>query len=723
MAAIRKSIIYLRAELGSPGRGTVPAIASSGVSCASDNPSSHSSRAVSPIVTYNRQESLFGREYLVLPVVGLVGDIVVWPLDSTAGELVPLSAIQTSYQGWNGRPVLPDHPISIQDEELGRLHTANTPVCLEKYQAGMLFNSRVTTALQFEAWLDIEKCRRSGYLASRMLDRCLAGEVPEVSVGATVTAEHTPGIWRGQTYEWVWVEILPDHLAILPDGAEGACSVKVGCGANRVLSQGKHNNSNSNHRSNPRTNMEVFMAAEPVPAPVPATPTPTSTPTPSTHAGLERLLSGMKSLFAGKLPRLLAEGMEQAKEDAELVLYQALAFTLTQSADAIGGAGEIVQQLISAESPAEEGTEGASVESAERTIEMAQLSAVWMFCMAAVDSLYSCMSTCSGMLYDMRQEQEKEDGEGNPPEVIIISGDILSLAAKINKQFSSNSTVPAVAPERSHAEIAQSVHDMSAALLGLACDNHTTASAASSKVLSRKVRLSTSTSTSDSISTTSQNSTSPAPCGCQVKEIDMAGAATPTTPTPFVVTDQTTVPQLVDHIVSQSPVYASGRADIEKLPRTVLVAMASGTTPATGTNQAPPTTETAPLLSSTLAGLTPATIQSLVSLAEQTQRTAETRATQLRAYLTQALPTLYTEASLAARPLGELEELARIASMSQPGNPVSYGLVPSNPSASVGATHKPEDAMTPSPLLSFANAALAKQGKPKISIPGHKEIN
>ena len=67
-----------------------------------------------------------------------------------------------------------------------------------------------------------------------MIERARAGEMIEVSVGAWVSAERSSGTADGQRYSAVWRDIVPDHLAMLPEGTEGACSVDMGCGAPRA---------------------------------------------------------------------------------------------------------------------------------------------------------------------------------------------------------------------------------------------------------------------------------------------------------------------------------------------------------------------------------------------------------------------------------------------------------------------------------------------------------
>ncbi len=59
-------------------------------------------------------------EHMLVPLVMMVGDIVVHPLNAPGPEFVPAEELARVPGGWNGRPVLPDHPS-------GGRATANEP--------------------------------------------------------------------------------------------------------------------------------------------------------------------------------------------------------------------------------------------------------------------------------------------------------------------------------------------------------------------------------------------------------------------------------------------------------------------------------------------------------------------------------------------------------------------------------------------------------------------
>jgi hypothetical protein len=180
-----------------------------------------------------RLEQFNGRDHLVVPVVGMV-EGVVWAVNSEYPELVRAIELAQAPQQWNGRPCFAGHP-----EDNGTQITANTPETLEK-SFGFVFNTispaeiLETKRLRFEAWLDIEKARELGGDAWRVIERLQAGEVVEVSIGCYVVAKQGEGEYNGLFFVGEWTEIVSDHLALLPEGEEGACSVAAGCGTPRI---------------------------------------------------------------------------------------------------------------------------------------------------------------------------------------------------------------------------------------------------------------------------------------------------------------------------------------------------------------------------------------------------------------------------------------------------------------------------------------------------------
>jgi hypothetical protein len=166
------------------------------------------------------------REHVVVPVVALV-EGVIFPVNADTPELVLLEEFGKTPQGWDGRPVMPDHP---QDDV--RRISANDPKTLEEMAFGRVFHSKIDKKrLCMEAWIDPVRAEKVG--AEDQLKRIRNGKMIEVSVGCFVVAEEKSGVWNGQKYSAIWREIVPDHLALLPEGTVGACSNEMGCGTPR----------------------------------------------------------------------------------------------------------------------------------------------------------------------------------------------------------------------------------------------------------------------------------------------------------------------------------------------------------------------------------------------------------------------------------------------------------------------------------------------------------
>jgi hypothetical protein len=172
------------------------------------------------------------REHVVVPVVALV-EGVIHAANAETPELVLAEEFSRTPEGWNGRPVLPDHPKG----EDGIRSSANNPQILESQAFGRVFNTKVEgKRLMMEAWLDRTRAEKIPE-AKEILERIEAGEMVEVSVGAFVIAEEKKGNHNGQSYSAVWHEIVPDHLALLPKGIKGACSNDMGCGTPRAATR------------------------------------------------------------------------------------------------------------------------------------------------------------------------------------------------------------------------------------------------------------------------------------------------------------------------------------------------------------------------------------------------------------------------------------------------------------------------------------------------------
>lgn len=169
-----------------------------------------------------RSEQFDGREHLVVPVIALIGDMVIEAMGSEGPEFVPLEELEKSVSFWNNRPVMSDHPAE---------GSANSPDVLQRQGMGSIFNTKIEDKkLKFENWIDVSKVEALGGEPLDTLQRLRNGEVVETSIGANVAIVPRDMEIDGKKIIGQWSNIIPDHNALLPRGAIGACSVAMGCG-------------------------------------------------------------------------------------------------------------------------------------------------------------------------------------------------------------------------------------------------------------------------------------------------------------------------------------------------------------------------------------------------------------------------------------------------------------------------------------------------------------
>jgi hypothetical protein len=170
-----------------------------------------------------------GRDHLVIPVVALV-EGVIQAMNAPNPELVRAEVFSVAPSGWNGRPIFLDHPMSGNTPISG-----NTPEVLPS-SFGRVFNAHVDgTRLLMEAWIDEEKAKELGGDPEKLLTRVRANKSIEISTGAFIVVNDKKGRYLGKAYTGEWETLIPDHLAILNEGATGACSYKMGCGVRAAI--------------------------------------------------------------------------------------------------------------------------------------------------------------------------------------------------------------------------------------------------------------------------------------------------------------------------------------------------------------------------------------------------------------------------------------------------------------------------------------------------------
>jgi len=151
-----------------------------------------------------------------------------------AGQSDPELGLTSEFGGntimWANRPLVLNHP-KVGDTFV----SANTPDILNKYQFGVTMNPQVIDdKLKLEAWIDKDRVTEAGGDFSTTFNRVQAEEDVEVSVGFFTDVEKVKGQFNGQEYGGIWRNVRPDHLAVLTEGAIGACSVADGCGIPRL---------------------------------------------------------------------------------------------------------------------------------------------------------------------------------------------------------------------------------------------------------------------------------------------------------------------------------------------------------------------------------------------------------------------------------------------------------------------------------------------------------
>ncbi len=176
-----------------------------------------------------KTQTFQGDEHLVVPLVAQVEQVIL-SSNATQPNLVLAEEFGKVPEGWNGRPVVIDHP-EINGEKV----SANSPDVLESEKIGSIFNSKVEDKkLKLEAWINLATVETKSDEVKAVIDSLQNDdEITEVSTGLFADIEEKSGVFNGEAFEGVWRNIVPDHLAILSD-AKGACSVEDGCGAPRV---------------------------------------------------------------------------------------------------------------------------------------------------------------------------------------------------------------------------------------------------------------------------------------------------------------------------------------------------------------------------------------------------------------------------------------------------------------------------------------------------------
>lgn len=170
-----------------------------------------------------------GREYIEIPAI-ILGEEVI---QGTGGyefgaELVSSNALYGSIREWNDKPVVIYHTDgsardidNLDNEKVGYLYSAKV-IGEEDEKPRIRVMMRLDVALL--------KLHEDGEDIIARFDR---GEMMELSTGYYLKDWlYQKGTFNGKDFAAIQIDIIPDHLALLPN-AKGAYGIKDGGGANR----------------------------------------------------------------------------------------------------------------------------------------------------------------------------------------------------------------------------------------------------------------------------------------------------------------------------------------------------------------------------------------------------------------------------------------------------------------------------------------------------------
>ncbi len=177
-------------------------------------------------------EDLTGMEILNFPVKALREQILNCINCLPGGEFVSAAEIKKSIKDWNGAPLTIDHPRNND----GQLEFAGiNEEFLERVKVGEINNARFINGF---LWVDahLNRVLAAVTVEGRGIIAALlgGGQDVEVSTGYGMELDFRSGVHEGERFHFAQTDIMPDHLALLPIGQAGACSVEDGCGAARA---------------------------------------------------------------------------------------------------------------------------------------------------------------------------------------------------------------------------------------------------------------------------------------------------------------------------------------------------------------------------------------------------------------------------------------------------------------------------------------------------------
>lgn len=171
-----------------------------------------------------------GEDHLVVPVIAVKAKVL-------NGELLPAEEIARFIEAWNGIPVTVGHP-----EVNGKFVSARSPEVFEQESIGFLFNARFENdRLKAEMWIRLKDVENAEEDVKKAVENLKRGIPTDVSTGYFAEVVPEEGTFNGEKFIGIQINIVPDHLAILPN-ERGACSWEDGCGAPRINREDQNTN-------------------------------------------------------------------------------------------------------------------------------------------------------------------------------------------------------------------------------------------------------------------------------------------------------------------------------------------------------------------------------------------------------------------------------------------------------------------------------------------------
>jgi len=134
------------------------------------------------------------------------------------------AVINASTMAWNNMPVTIGHPVN----QVGEYILCNSDGAIRaQWEIGTVRNVRFEGGkLKADLWLNVARANSFNPQLLTFLDN---GGQLDVSTGLLALQDNVAGSWNNEEYAAKVLEIIPDHLALLPN-QKGACSWDDGCG-------------------------------------------------------------------------------------------------------------------------------------------------------------------------------------------------------------------------------------------------------------------------------------------------------------------------------------------------------------------------------------------------------------------------------------------------------------------------------------------------------------